>query len=465
MASESFLIARLGAGRGRLPAFAALATVSVLTGVGAGLGGMLLALLLHAIQHLAYGYSLDRLVGHESFLSGVTAASPGRRFVALLACGLVAGIGWWALYRFGRPLVSIKRAVKEDGPRMPGASTVVHALLQIVTVALGSPLGREVAPREIGAVWGSWLARRAGLSAGETRIMIACGAGAGLAAVYNVPLGGALFVLEVLLGTFEWRALVPAVVTSTIAAATAWLGLGNEHQYTLIGPLALTTPLVVWSAICGPLFGFAAWGFTRLAEQARARAPKDARLPLFALVNFALIGALVVYFPQLAGNGKGAATLSFDSALSIGLAAILLVLKVAIEMGSLRAGAEGGLLTPGLTNGALLAVVLGGAWNMMWPGTSAGAFAIVGAAAFLAASMQMPMTALVLMVEFTQVGHDMLIPMLLGIAGSVATFRLVTQATASAAVKGEPRGVLSDLVTEVRDSSLRRHQNRSDVYI
>ncbi len=77
----------------------------------------------------------------------------------------------------------------------------------------------------------------------------------------------------------------------------------------------------------------------------------------------------------------------------------------------------------------------------MWPGTSAGAFAIVGAAAFLAASMQMPMTALVLMVEFTQVGHDMLIPMLLGIAGSVATFRLVTQAIVRAAVKGEPRGI------------------------
>lgn len=454
MASEFCSMARFGAGRSRLRALVALTAVTVLTGVGAGLGGMLLALLLHAIQHLAYGYSLDHLVGHESFLSGVSGASPQRRFAALVTCGLVAGLGWWMLYRFGRPLVSIKRAVKADGPRMPGASTVVHALLQIVTVALGSPLGREVAPREIGAVWGSWLSQRAGLSAGETRIIIACGAGAGLAAVYNVPLGGALFVLEVLLGTFEWRALVPAIVTSTIAAATAWLGLGNEHQYTLIGPLALTMPLAVWSAICGPVFGFAAWGFTRLAEQARARAPKDGRLPLFALVNFAVIGALVIYFPQLAGNGKGAATLSFDSALTIGLAATLLVLKVVIEIGSLRAGAEGGLLTPGLTNGALLAVVLGGVWSMIWPGTSAGAFAMVGAAAFLAASMQMPMTALVLMVEFTQVGHDMLIPMLLGIAGSVATFRLVTQAPAQAAIKRESQGALTSTQRPVASASV-----------
>jgi H+/Cl- antiporter ClcA len=425
MATEPSSLASLQIPYRRFPA---LAAVIVLTGVGAGLGGMLLALLLHAIQHLAYGYSLslNHVARDESFLSGVTAATPERRLAALVICGFVAGMGWWALYRFGRPLVSIKQAVKPDGFRMPVTSTVVHALLQIVTVALGSPLGREVAPREIGAVWSDWLAHRAGLNAAERRVMVACGAGAGLAAVYNVPLAGALFVLEVLLGTFEWSALLPAVVTSVIAAVTAWLALGNEHQYE-VGQLALSEPLVVWSAICGPLFGMAAWGFTRLTEGARARAPKDRRLPMFSLLNFAAIGVLVMVFPQLAGNGKGAATLSFDSDLTIGLAATLLVLKVAIEVSSLRAGAEGGLLTPGLTNGALIAVALGGIWNIFWPGTPLGGYAIVGAAAFLAASMQMPLTALVLMVEFTRVNYDFLIPMLLCIAGSVSTFKWMVQ--------------------------------------
>jgi H+/Cl- antiporter ClcA len=148
---------------------------------------------------------------------------------------------------------------------------------------------------------------------------------------------------------------------------------------------------------------------------------------MFSLLNFAAIGVLVMVFPQLAGNGKGAATLSFDSDLTIGLAATLLVLKVAIEVSSLRAGAEGGLLTPGLTNGALIAVALGGIWNIFWPGTPLGGYAIVGAAAFLAASMQMPLTALVLMVEFTRVNYDFLIPMLLCIAGSVSTFKWMVQ--------------------------------------
>lgn len=415
-----------------------MAVVTVLTGIGAGLGGMLLALLLHAIQHLAYGYSIAHVIGAESFLSGVTGAEPLRRLAVLTVCGIVAGGGWWALYRYGRPLVSIRRAVRAADPRMPFVSTTVHALLQIVTVALGSPLGREVAPREIGSLLAGRFAHAARLTPDDCRLMVACGAGAGLAAVYNVPLGGAIFVLEVLLGTFDMRALIVAVVTSAIAAIVAWLGLGNEHQYT-VPAFVLSTPLVAWSIVCGPLFGFAAYGFVRLTTRARANAPKDWRLPVFALLNFAVIGVLSTGFPQLLGNGKGPASLGFDGTLTIGLAAVLLVLKVLIEAGSLRAGAEGGLLTPGLANGALLGVVLGGLWSIVWPGASIGGCALIGATAFLAASMQMPITAVVLLLEFTRANHDCLVPMLLAVAGSLVAYRLAQKlverrATAIAAV-------------------------------
>ncbi|EML1596533.1 chloride channel protein [Burkholderia cenocepacia] len=418
--------------------FARMAVVTVLTGIGAGLGGMLLALLLHAIQHLAYGYGIAHVIGSESFLSGVTGAEPLRRLAVLTVCGIVAGGGWWALYRYGRPLVSIRRAVRAADPRMPFVSTTVHALLQIVTVALGSPLGREVAPREIGSLLAGRFAHAARLTPDDCRLMVACGAGAGLAAVYNVPLGGAIFVLEVLLGTFEMRALILAVVTSAIAAIVAWLGLGNEHQYT-VPAFVLSTPLVAWSIVCGPLFGFAAYGFVRLTTRARANAPKDWRLPVFALLNFAVIGVLSTGFPQLLGNGKGPASLGFDGTLTIGLAAVLLVLKVLIEVGSLRAGAEGGLLTPGLANGALLGVVLGGLWSIVWPGASLGGCALIGATAFLAASMQMPITAVVLLLEFTRANHDCLVPMLLAVAGSLVAYRLAQKlverrATAIAAV-------------------------------
>jgi len=411
----------------------------MLVGIGAGLGGMSLALLLHAIQHIAFGYSLDRVVGDESFLQGVSAASGMRRVAVLAVCGVVAGCGWWAVYRFGRPLISIRQAVKAEDPRMPVGSTLGHALLQIVTVALGSPLGREVAPREIGSLWAGWLSHWAGLSPQQSRLMVACGAGAGLAAVYNVPLGGGVFVLEVLLGSFSLPNAAAALASSSIAAVVAWVGLGDESQYH-VPHLVLSGGLIAWSVLCGPIFGVAAYAFTRLTTRARAGAPRDWRLPLLSLLNFLVLGGFAMVFPQLLGNGKGPAQLAFDSSVTMGLAAALLVLKVTLQASSLRAGAEGGLLTPGLSDGALLAVLLGGIWSAIWPGTPVGAFALIGAAAFLAASMKMPLTAIVLMAEFTHIEHDFMIPMLLAVAGSVCASRWCEQVASAPRAQTAPTG-------------------------
>lgn len=119
----------------------------------------------------------------------------------------------------------------------------------------------------------------------------------------------------------------------------------------------------------------------------------------------------------------GVVGLSFDNQLLFGLAAVLLLCRVLTTLSSLWAGAEGGLLTPGLANGALMAVLLGCVWNMFWPGTAVGAFAIVGATAFLASLMQMSLTAVMLTLEFTRVDHHFLVPILLAVAGSMLVFR------------------------------------------
>ena len=161
--------------------------VTFVTGVASGLGGLALALLLHLVQHIAYGHGPHTIVGRISFLQEVTAASDLRRFLALCSCGAVAGIGWWLLYRFGTPLVSIRQAIQKSD-RMPFWATLTHAILQVVTVGLGSPLGREVAPRELGALLATKLCDRTNLPPEFTRIMIACGAGAGLAAFFGLAL-------------------------------------------------------------------------------------------------------------------------------------------------------------------------------------------------------------------------------------------------------------------------------------
>jgi len=406
-----------------------LPLVAALTAVGAGLGGMALAMLLHAIQHLAYHYSLAEVIGHQSFLSGVEHATPLRRLAALVVAGIVAGAGWFLLYRFGRPLVGIRRAVGDADvslpapPRMPVFTTVCHALLQIVTVALGSPLGREVAPREIGALIGQRLSAAFALPAPWQRRIVAAGAGAGLAAVYNVPFAGALFTLEVLLQSFQPSTAVLAIFMSTVAALVASMGLGSEVQYTLPA-FTPGLPLLAWAALFGPMAGLAAHLFAKVTATARLHAARSWRLPVLCLLNFTLIGLLAMVFPELPGNGKGPALLGFTGQIAIGLAITLLALKLAIICSSLRAGAMGGLLTPGLACGALIGVIAAGFWNMFLPNIPVGACAVIGGAAFLATSMQMPLTAIVLVGEFTHLQYDMLPAVALAVVGSVCAQRL-----------------------------------------
>lgn len=403
----------------RLPGAFPIAVL--LTGVAGGVAGASLALLLHGIQHLAFGYSLTVLIGMESFLAGVTGAPPDRRLLVLLGAGAIAGVGWWLVFRFGRRLVPISAAVSHPDRAMPGGATTAHALLQMVTVAMGSPLGREVAPREMAALFTGWIARALRMTPEEMRILIACGAGAGLAAVYNVPLGGTIFVMEVLLGSFAPAVAIPAMVSCVIAACIAWIGLGDIYQYDL-ARIGISVALIGWAAVTGPVFGLGGWLFARMAERARAAAPKDARIIPCCILAFGAIGVMAMTFPALPGNGKGPIQLGLEGGLGLQLAATLLVLKTLAILGCLRAGAAGGLLTPGMSLGALSGVLLGAAWTSVWPSPATeGAFALVGATAFLAVSQRMPLTAITLGFEFTGADHDFAVPMLIAVGLASAT--------------------------------------------
>ena len=396
----------------------------VLTGILAGLAGMVLALILHAIQHLAFGYSAGQIVGSVSFLQGVTESSWPRRIAAIVAGGVVAGFGWWLLGRYGQRRVSIAAAVANPCAPMPAGTTTIHALLQIVTVALGSPLGREVAPREMGALGAGMVARKLRLLKDETRTLIACGAGAGLAAVYNVPLAGALFSLEVMLLSFSWEKTLAAMMTSAIAAWTATLGLGDESQYHFVSS-TLPHSFLWWAILAGPILGTGAWLFRKATSAARSRVRSNWQMPVFCLLGFSLLAILSLYFPELPGNGKGPMQLALSDGLPLSMVAVLLVLKMVVILAVLRGGAEGGLLTPGLAVGGLVSLLLCALWQLGFPGGDKSSFAVVGAAVFLAASMQMPLTAVALVMEFTHMDHSYLAPALLCAARAFLTCRML----------------------------------------
>ena len=392
-----------------------------------GAAGTLVSLVLRAVQHIGYTYPRQP----STFFDAVVASSPTRRFVAVFVAGVIAGFGWWALdrqaSRAGRKRVTIERAVDADGAeRMPVGTTILHATLQIVTVALGSPLGREVAPREIGAAVAGSLARRASLASEDVRVLIACGAGAGLAAVYNVPFAGVLFTMEVLLRSFVARSWIAALATSLIATGVSRLFFGNHTQYA-IPAFAIDGSLLAWSALAGPILGLAGFAFRRAGAEARPRGQHDRKTIVLAMLVFAGIGLLAGPFPSLLGNGKGPAQISFDGSFDAGSASILFALKLLVVFAAIRAGAHGGLLTPGIACGALLATVLGDGWSLWWAGPATGAYALVGATVFLSVSMVMPLTAIVLLFEMTDMAPPFVLPIAIGVAGAWAASHLCTR--------------------------------------
>lgn len=391
----------------------------VLTGVGAGLFGAGLMALLITVEHIGFGYDSG------SFQSGVEQASGARRAVALGVAGVIGGVGWYLLRR----CTAGQRAEADEaawfGTELSWPRSLGTALLSEIVIGLGASLGREAAPKLMGAVSGSLLARWTGMDAGQRRLLVACGAGAGLAAVYDVPLAGALFTAEIMIGVITLPVALPALVCSGIATVTAWVYLPAQATYLGIPDYPLTGSSLVWAVLAGPVIGLVAVAFIRLiafVSHHRARGTLVLVAPLGA---FGVLAGVGQFFPQLFGNGKGIALDAFLANSGLLLLLALAVLKPLMTALCLGSGATGGLLTPTLATGAALGGFLGIGWSVLWPGTPVGVYALVGAAAMLGAGMQAPLTALALVLELTHTGFALMVPLVIATALATAVARRV----------------------------------------
>jgi H+/Cl- antiporter ClcA len=384
-------------------------------GVGAGLGAAAFIELLHAVQHLAWNYSSG------PFLYAVEKSSSAHRVIVLVIGGIVAGAGVVALSR--SPTSDVSEALWLRRARLPLLASFARGAHSIVIVALGASLGREAAPQQAGAAIASRLGDLTRLPEWQRRLLVACGAGAGMAAVYNIPLGGALFALEVLLGTLALPFVLPALATALIATAVAWISVPKAPTYLIAEHLTHPTQ-IVWAAIAGPVAGVVSVYFVRLIVGAHRVRPTTTAARLLAPIGvFAVLGVVSIAYPQLLGNGKNVVQLALVAQLAAGLTAVLLVLKPLSTASCLGAGAPGGLFTPTLAVGTLLGSLGGRAWELLWPGAPLGTYAVVGGAAVLAASMQAPLAAIVLMLELTHRAEGLLVPILLAVVGATAVSR------------------------------------------
>jgi H+/Cl- antiporter ClcA len=406
-------------GRGIVASYSAAFWLLVVTiGLAAGVAGGLLMLLLDLVAHIFWGYHAN-----GNFLHAVEQASSLHRVLVLAAAGVLAGIGALVLRRIpGLGGSEVSDALWLQDARMALAPSLSRGALSMTVVAMGASLGREAAPQIASASIASRLCDRFGVPRWQRRLLVACGAGAGMAAVYNVPLGGALFSLEVLLGTLNLPFVLPALATSLIATAVAWIVLPISPTY-LIPTYGVNGSQIVFAAIVGPLAGLAAVAWVRLIARVHKVRPTGSGRLVAPIVVLTGLGVLSIAYPELLGNGKDTVELAVTGALSVSLLAVLMVLKPLVTAACLGSGTPGGLFTPTLTFGVLFGGLLGHFWGEIWHGSAAGTYALIGGGAVLAASMQGPLAATVLMLELAHHTDTLAVPLLLAVTGATVVAR------------------------------------------
>jgi H+/Cl- antiporter ClcA len=403
----------------------------VIVGLLAGVAGLATTMLLRSIEHLAYHYTFG------SLLEGVTGSSPVRRALGPMVGGALAGLGWWLL-RSRADIPPLSDAIA-DRTRIRLLPFGFDAALQVLVVGSGASLGREVAPRQFAVALGDfatgWLKR---LSAQDRKILLACAAGAGLGAVYAVPVGGALFTLRIMLKTWHPRAVGAALITSSLAVAVA--SFVTHDQPNLNWPnIQVSYRLIGYALVLAPLTLVLGLAFNRLMASARQVALTRSWLLIPAIAGAGLlIGVCSRWWPELPGNGKSILTATIAGGMTMETAAMVLLLKPILTAAFLRAGARGGMLTPALATGAAAGTLLVLIINAV-AGTQyhVPAVSMAGAAGVLAITQRAPFWAAIFVWELARPPLWLLLVFLVAALSAYGLLRLVERGRARARVTSQ----------------------------
>src|SRR4051794_12661677 len=396
-------------------------------GVVGGLLGAATDLLIGGVQTLLWGSSGDLLTLVPKVHRWVVVAAPATG-------GVILGIIYWRTHRHapgegkGEGMAMLIEAVALSGGRIAPRPVLINALAAIVTVGSGGSLGREGPMIRLGAMVSSWLGQRLELPAHKLKILVGCGAAAGLSATYNIPIGGTLFAMEVILGNFALEIFGPIVASSVIATLIARSLVGNAPLYatpdyvlTSGWEMLLYAALGLVGAGASLIFMTAvSWGgavFKRLGKMRLLPRPYQ------PVVGMTLLGVIGLWVPYALGRGYGTINLALSGKLSIperlgGAPELTILFLLGIALMKLVAtsltrgsGGAGGLFTPSLAFGALVGGAFGTWAHWAFPHIASpyGAYAAVGMAAVMAGTSHAPIHAPLLLLGVTA-HHHMVVP-------------------------------------------------------
>ena len=402
---------------------------AVAVGAAGGLGAILFRYLIDAMRWLSFegsGKLLRPLLG-DTYV------------IALPAIGVVIVsyvVRRWAPEAQGHGVPEVQFAVRKRRGIIRPRVAVIKALASALCIGTGGSVGREGPIVQIGCSIGSSLGQVLGLNARRVRLLVACGAAAGIGGTFNAPIGGVMFAMEVILGNFAARSFGLVVIASVTSTAICRGVLGNEPAFDLtrvfqlhsFAELPMYAVLGLASGLIALLFVRALYTFESVFERWTLPASLKALIGGLAV---GLVGwACMRNFggPYLFGVGydgieralriEGGAHLDWalGTHMTVSVLLVLVVLKIFATSMTLAAGGSGGVFAPGLFIGAMSGGLFGLLVNAWFPGITAppGAYALVGMAAIFAGSAHAPITAILILFEMTD-DYQIMLPLMIAV--------------------------------------------------
>jgi CIC family chloride channel protein len=339
------------------------------------------------------------------------------RVVLPMTGGLVAGVCL---------LIARRRATKQahadymeavtigDGA-VPVWQSLWRSLSSLFTIASGGSIGREGSMVQLAALSASLIGRWVHFDPPRLRLLVACGAAAGITSAYNAPIAGAFFVTEIVLGSIAMESFGPIVVASVVANITMREFAGYRPPYEMPVFPTITGVEVLLFVVLGLLCGTLAPHFLRLLAASKKRfALLPLPLPLRLGLGGLIVGVISIWWPEVWGNGYEVVNSLLHTPWTWGALLTVLVFKIIATAATTGSGAVGGVFTPTLFVGAVLGCLFGIAVHTIWPHSTSEpfAYAMVGMGAFLAAATHAPLMAILMIFEMT-LSYQVVLPLML----------------------------------------------------
>ncbi len=420
------------------PMHLVLATVS---GVLAGLGAILFYKGIEFVETMLFQKPAG-LFG----LSNLIDLRGWERFLIIPLIPAIGGliVGWITIKLAGEIKGEGVPLVMESVAKKGGILSPLVGVLQLVNSAIsigsGGAGGREGPSIAIGGTIGSTIGQIFKLNEEQTKSLVGCGAGAGLAAVFNAPIGGALFAMEVVIGSLDMRSFSPIIISSVFGDLISREILGNRPIFA-IPTFSMQSDWEFFFYIgLGIFAGFVGIFFIKLFYATEEifdskKFPIKSRLWKPALGGL-LVGIIGIFLPQVFGYTYAGVTATLYSRDSFFLLAALLLMKPIATSVTLGSGGSGGTLAPSLFIGAMAGGAFGSILKMIVPNLVApvGAYALIGMAAVTSATVQAPLASAILVFEMTD-NYSSILPILIAVviatyisrkylSGSIYTMRL-----------------------------------------